>query len=99
MAAVASRYARAFVDVVFSSKLDTKKVLQDLRSVQDLLKESAELKTVWENPSIPPDQKRHLLDALVAKLGLQRQSRNFVAVLIDHHRISMLSDITRQVEH
>ena len=99
MAAVASRYARAFVDVVFSSKLDTNKVLQDLRSIQDLLKESAELKTVWENPSIAPEQKRRLLDALVARLGIQRQSRNFLAVLIDHHRISMLAEIAKQVEH
>lgn len=99
MAAVASRYARAFVDVVFDSKLDTSKVLQDLHSIQALLQASAELKMVWENPSIEPEQKRGLLDAIVARLGTQRQVRNFMAVLIDHHRISMLAEITRQVEH
>ncbi len=99
MAAVASRYARAFVDVVFDMKLDTNKVLDDLRSVLGLLKGSPELKTVWENPSIPPEQKRHLLDAIVARVGIQRQARNFIAVLIDHHRISMLAEIAKQVEH
>ena len=99
MAAVASRYARAFVDVVFDMKLDTNKVLEDLRSILGLLNENPALKTVWENPSIPPDQKRHLLDALVARLGVQRQARNFLAVLIDHHRISMLAEIAKQVEH
>ena len=99
MASVTSRYARAFVDVIFDTKLDSGKVVQDLRSIVALVHENAELKTVWENPSIVPEQKRGLLDAIVARLGLQRQVRNFLAVLIDHHRIAMLSEITQQVEH
>jgi len=99
MAAVASRYARAFVDVVFDGKLDSNKVLQDLHAILGLLKESPELKSVWENPSIAPEQKRGLLDAIVPRLGAQKQVRNFLAVLIDHHRIAMLMEITRQVEH
>jgi F-type H+-transporting ATPase subunit delta len=98
MAAVASRYARAFVDVVFSSKLDTTQVLQDLHSIQALMQESTELKMVWENPSIEPEQKRGLLDAIIARLGIQRRVRNFMAVLIDHHRMAMLTEITKQVE-
>ena len=99
MAAVANHYARAFVDVVFDSKLDTTKVLQDLHSIEALMQESAELKTVWENPSIAPEQKRGLLDALIGRLGIQRHVRNFLAVLIDHHRVAMLADIGKQVEH
>jgi F-type H+-transporting ATPase subunit delta len=99
MAAVTSRYARAFVDVVFEAKLDTNQVLQDVSGILGLLKESPELKMVWENPSIPPEQKRNLLDAIVARLGLQKYVRNFLAVLIDHHRIAMLAEVARQVEH
>jgi len=99
MAAVASRYSRAFADVVFDTKLDTTKVTQDLHSVLSLVQESSELQHVWANPSIAPEQKRNLLDAIVARLGLQKQVRNFLAVLIDHHRISMLGEITQQFEH
>lgn len=99
MAAVTSRYARAFADVVFDSKLDANKVIQDLRSILALVQENPELKTVWENPSIAPEQKRGLLDALVARLGVQKHVRNFLAVLIDHHRIAMLQEITQQFEH
>jgi F-type H+-transporting ATPase subunit delta len=40
-----------------------------------------------------------LLDAIGSRLGLQRQVRNFIAVLIDHHRISQLAEIAQQFEH
>lgn len=99
MSAITSRYARAFVDVVFSSKLEAAKAGEDLRSVLAVVNESVELQIVWANPSIPPEQKRGLLDAIAARLGLQRQVRNFIAVLIDHHRISQLGEIARQFEH
>lgn len=99
MAAVTSRYARAFADVVFEMKLDTAGVAQDLRSILSLVQQNFELKVVWENPSIPPEQKRALLDAIVARLGCGKQVRNFLAVLIDHHRIAMLAEITKQFEH
>ncbi len=98
MAAVSSRYARAFADVVFDLKLDSATVTQQLHSVIGLMKESVELARVWENPSIPADQKRKLLDAIGARIGLLKQVRNFLAVLIDHQRIMMLEDITRQFE-
>jgi F-type H+-transporting ATPase subunit delta len=99
MSAITSRYARAFVDVVFSSKLEAAKVTADLRSVLAVVDESVELKIVWANPSIPPEQKRKLLDAITARLGVQREVRNFIAVLIDHHRIAQLAEITEQFEH
>ena len=99
MAAVTSRYARAFADAVFEMKLDSTKVVQDLHSVLTLTSESTELQRVWENPSIAADQKRNLLDAIAGRLGLIKQVRNFLAVLIDHHRMSMLPEIASQFEH
>jgi len=99
MAIVTNRYARAFADVVTSSKLDSAMVTQQLHAVIDLMKGSLDLKRVWENPAIPAEQKRNLLDVIAARIGLQKQVRNFMAVLIDHHRIAMLEEITRQFEH
>jgi F-type H+-transporting ATPase subunit delta len=61
--------------------------------------ESLELRRVLENPAIPADQKRRVLDAIVARLGVLKEVRNFLAVLIDHQRIAFLADITRQLEH
>ncbi|MGI9100957.1 MAG: ATP synthase F1 subunit delta [Terriglobales bacterium] len=98
MAAVTSRYARAFADVVFDKKLDSTVVLQQLHSVQELLNASEDLRRVWENPAIPADQKRSLLDAIVGRENILKPVRNFLAVLIDHRRIFQLPEIARQVE-
>ena len=99
MAAVTSRYARAFADVVFDMKLDANEAKQQLHTILGLMHDSVELSRVLENPAIPADQKRNLLDALGGRIGLLRQVRNFLAVLIDHQRIMMLEEITRQFEH
>ncbi len=98
MASVNSRYARAFADVVFDLKLNANTVVQQVRSVVDVVNSSVELRRVWENPAIPAEQKRGLLDAIVARLGVLKPVRNFVAVLIDHHRIAALPEIARQFE-
>jgi F-type H+-transporting ATPase subunit delta len=98
MALVTSRYARAFADVVFDVKLDAQQALRELRNVEEVQASSVDLRRVWDNPSIPAEQKRHLLDAIAGKLGLQKPVRNFIAVLIDHQRIGMLSEITNQFE-
>ena len=99
MSIVANRYARAFADVIFDQKLDSHEVLRQVRVFVELMHENDELRRVWENPSIPADQKRSLLDALVARVGSLRSVRNFLAVLIDHHRIHQLDEVTRAFEH
>lgn len=99
MSAVTSRYARAFADVVLDGRLDTKKVMQELQALSATAQSSVELRRVWEDPSIPADQKRGLLDAIVAREGLSRPVRNFIAVLIDHGRFGMLDEVLRDFEH
>jgi len=99
MAIVTSRYARAFADVVFSQKLDAHTASQQLYTFVSLLHENEQLRRVWDNPSIPADQKRKLLDALIASIPVFRPVRNFMAVLIDHGRIHQLDEIYRAFEH
>ncbi len=98
MASVTSRYARAFADVVLDLKLDASQVQQQLQALVEVANSSPELRRVWENPSIPAEQKRGVLDAIVGKLGVMKPVRNFIAVLIDHHRIGALGEIARQFE-
>ncbi len=99
MAIVTSRYARAFADVVFDQKLDAHMVSQQVFTFVSLMHENEQLRRVWENPSIPADQKRKLLDALIARIPVLRPVRNFMAVLIDHQRIHQLDEIYRAFEH
>jgi F-type H+-transporting ATPase subunit delta len=100
MASVVGTYARAFADVVMtgSSHLDPARALQELHSIESLLAESDQLRRVLENPSIPGDRKRAVLDAITTKLGTTRQVRNFVAVLTDHRRLPLFSEILKQLQ-
>jgi F-type H+-transporting ATPase subunit delta len=98
MASVANTYARAFADVVFSAHLDANHAIGGLRRISGLLAESEDLRRVWENPAVPAEQKRNLLDAIVQREGIEKPVRNLVAVLIDHRRIPFLERITQQLE-
>jgi F-type H+-transporting ATPase subunit delta len=98
MASVTSTYARAYADVVFSRRLEASKVLNEAQSLAALVAGSKPLEEVWEAPSIPAQQKRALLDAIVARQGISQETRNFLAVLIDHRRIQFLRAIVQQFE-
>jgi F-type H+-transporting ATPase subunit delta len=98
MAAVASRYARAFADVVLDGKLDPKQVTEQLGAIVELYRSNLDLRRVWESPAIAAEQKRKLLDAIVERNAVLRPVRNFLAVLIDHGRIREVEAIARQFE-
>ena len=98
MASVISRYSRAFADVVVDLKLDPNQVRSELRSIVDLLAQSVDLQRVWDNPAIPHDQKLRVLDAVAQRAGLVTAVRNFIAVVIEHRRIRLLSQIAQQFE-
>jgi F-type H+-transporting ATPase subunit delta len=97
MASVTSTYARALADVVFDQHLDPGKTLQEVQSLAELVTSSQMLRDVWEAPSIPAEQKRALLDAIVAREGISRSVRNFMAVLMDHRRIKFLEPIVKEL--
>lgn len=105
MASVVGTYARAFADVVFtdaiktgSSHLDPARSLEELHGIEALLKESEPLRRVLENPAIPGNSKRAVIDAITARMGTIRQVRNFVAVITDHRRLPLFSEILKQLE-
>lgn len=98
MATVPNIYARAFADVVLANRLDAGKTLQETQSLAALVASSKELRQVWEAPSIPAEQKRRVLDAIVAQQGFSGPVRNFVAVLIDHRRVQFLASVVEQFE-
>jgi F-type H+-transporting ATPase subunit delta len=97
MASVASTYARAFADVVLDAHLDASRATAELQMIAALLAESVELRRVWENPAVPAEQKRALLDAIAKRDGISQPVRNLVAVLIDHRRVPFLEPIIQQL--
>jgi len=98
MASVTNTYARAFADAVLGSGADAALTLKEAQGLAQLVAGSKDLRAVWETPSISAEQKRAVLDAIVAREGISRIVRNFVAVLIDHRRIGFLAPIVKQFE-
>jgi F-type H+-transporting ATPase subunit delta len=98
MASVVGVYARAFADVVVKSKLDPTRALQELHEIDALLRESIPFRRVLLSPAIPADRKQAVLDAVAQRTGMTRQARNFVAVITDHQRLSLFTDILKQLQ-
>jgi F-type H+-transporting ATPase subunit delta len=93
MSAFASRYARAFADVVASAHLDTAAIDRQFADFLATWDGSRELREVFENPAIPAPQKVAILDKMNQKLGLQRELRNLIAVLINNDRIASIHEV------
>jgi F-type H+-transporting ATPase subunit delta len=99
MSVFASRYARAFADVVASAHLDASSALRQLEDFSAALHGSRELREALENPSVTMDEKLRVIDAITAKIGgregTPRQIRNFLAVLTQNDRLSALDEVLR----
>ena len=93
MAAFVSRYANAFLDVVTAEKLDTVAVERRINDFLGTWDGSPELREFFVNPAIPAIQKVGILDKLNAKLKLQKELRNLLAVLINNGRIGQVRDV------
>jgi len=99
MASVTRIYARALADVVFETRQDAAKTLEELHALSALLRAYPDLRRVWENPAIAAEQKRGVLDAIVRREGFSKSVRNFLAVLIDHRRMHFFDAIVEQLGH
>jgi F-type H+-transporting ATPase subunit delta len=95
MAAFVSRYARAFADVVAQEKLDTAALDRQMNDFLGTFDGSAELRALFTNPAVAATQKVGILDKLNAKLGLQKQLRNLLAVLINNDRIGDIHEVVQ----
>jgi F-type H+-transporting ATPase subunit delta len=93
MAAFASRYASAFADVVAAARLDTAAIDRQLTDFLSTWEGSAELREFFVNPAIATAQKVAVLDRLNSRLGLLKELRNLVAVLISNDRIGQVGEV------
>jgi F-type H+-transporting ATPase subunit delta len=94
MDAFALQYAHALADVVMADKLDTKEIDRQLEDFQSTWTDSRQLREVFQNPSIALETKLKVLDAMVPRIGMLKQVRNFVALLLKNDRIHAVEAIT-----
>jgi len=93
MPAFVARYATAFADVVADARLDSAAIDRQFNDFLATWSGSRELREFFVNPAIPAVQKVAILDKLNAKLGLQKQLRNLIAVLINNDRVGHVNEV------
>jgi F-type H+-transporting ATPase subunit delta len=100
LSAAGTRYARALVDVVAEprSGVDPTAVLAQLRSIEQAIAASAELRNALLSPAVQPSRKRAVVARLFEPLDLARPVRNFLFVVIDHRRVGDFSTIVEAFE-
>jgi F-type H+-transporting ATPase subunit delta len=86
----APRYAHAFAEVAEKKGLDLIAARQQMKDFVDLYASSHNLREVLEDPSIPSEQKLAVMDGIAERLGMFREVRNFLAIVMDHQRLPEL---------
>ena len=100
-AAVASRYARALVDVIFDPKVQSitsEQALVELKSFKAMLDSSSDLGSILLSPAVAPARKRAVIARFAEMLPLAKIIRNFLYVIIDHRRTAMLGTILEAIQ-
>ena len=97
----AVRYARALVDVLETSQADVEAAGGELGEFEAAWRESAGLRDVFLDPSIPAAKKVAILDKLNGRLGMSKPVRNLLAVIVNHERMegfeAILEEFRRMV--
>ncbi len=90
-------YAGALADVALASgRAET--LRQEVRGFAELAAGSADLRNFLASPAISREAKQQLLAGLVTRMGASQELRNFLFVLVDHHRTGLLAEIAREFE-
>ena len=90
--AVARRYAKALTDVVLAHN-EAREVQADVTGWAAMLAANTDLVEVFRNPVLAYDQKRKVLNALVARTHVRPTTANFLQVLLRNHRLTDLAVI------
>jgi len=100
LSAVASRYARALVDVVTEpgSGISADEATEQLQQVMALIEGSQDLRNALLSPAVSPARKRAVVAKLTAPLGINSKIHNFLYVVIDHRRVHEIPSIVEAFE-
>ncbi len=96
MASFTLRYARAFQQVTAAQNLNLDSVRVQLQDFASTFDGSRELREFLLNPSVVKADKLKVLDAIAARIAMDKTVRNFIAVLMDHQRLDSLNEIVTE---
>jgi F-type H+-transporting ATPase subunit delta len=90
--AVANRYARALADVL-GPQGDYRRVLSELDEFAATYGASADLRNLFESPTVPLADKTRVLAALLERMGAASITLNFLGVLLANHRANLIDQV------
>lgn len=98
---VAGRYAAALYEIASEEKVLTKykskvdEIEDELKAIEQVIAENADLQKLLYHPQITPAAKKELLDKLF-KGKISEVTGNFLALLVDRRRETFFTDIVAE---
>ena len=92
---VARRYAAALADVVIAQG-EARQVQEELSAWELMMQSNEQLREVFRNPTVPYEQKRKVLTALIARGRVRPTTANFLQVLLQNQRLTELDEINKR---
>lgn len=97
MKSASHQYANALADVALEQGAASA-VLAQLNDFAGAYKESAELRNFLASPAVTSGGKHAVVEKLSARLGASKILRNFLFLVIDHHRTHMVPELAEAFE-
>lgn len=94
---VSVSYAKALVDLA-EEKGQLETIHADVDAVASLLKENQALAELLSNPVVDDEKKRAVLTKLGKEAGFQAYTNNFMNLLLEKDRLSILDEICESFE-
>jgi F-type H+-transporting ATPase subunit delta len=94
---IATRYAKALVQLGSEDAL-VDRFRTELAAINALFGSNDALTSVFANPAFTAEQKKAIMGELIARSACSELVGNFLLLLVDKHRVSLLSQIVRTFE-
>jgi F-type H+-transporting ATPase subunit delta len=94
---LARRYAKAILAIAQADGT-VDKIGGEIRTLAQAMTTSKELVTVLTNPAIRRNDRRKVIDGLLAKIGAQPMTKNLVYLMLDGERMSTLPAVSRELD-
>lgn len=97
---IGTRYAHALVETLFDSKTSVKPedAVAQLKSIEEIIHGSQDLHSILMTPAVQSARKKVVIGKLADQAGVSRVIKNFLYVVLDHHRIDQISQIREALE-
>jgi F-type H+-transporting ATPase subunit delta len=92
---VARRYASALADVVIERR-EEREVQNELDVWASMIDGNPQLKEVFANPTVSYDQKKRVLQELLARTRVRETTASFLRVLLSNQRLAELPQISER---